>query len=87
VWLYGDPDAKKNTLAQTINVEHPVHQLDFRTFCDAYRDDTPILTLQLHPNGWNDRRFENFRFVITCLKEMGADSQTRLPSRMEKHLD
>ncbi len=68
-WLYGDPRSKKRILERTINVEHPVHHPDFEAFSASYRADIPLMTLQLHPSGWDDRKFENFRSIVSFLKE------------------
>jgi peptidoglycan/xylan/chitin deacetylase (PgdA/CDA1 family) len=72
-WFYGDPRSKKHILERTINVEHPVHHPDFTAFSNAYQSDIPVLTLQLHPGGWDDFRFTQFETILSFLKDQGCD--------------
>jgi hypothetical protein len=69
IWLYGDTRSKKHILERTINVEHPTHYPDFDAFSESYQADIPVLTLQLHPSGWDDDRFNNFTSIVSFLKE------------------
>jgi hypothetical protein len=66
---YGDPGSKKHILGRSINVEHPVHYPDFEAFRNSYQENIPVLTLQLHPSGWDDGRFGNFHKVVSFLKD------------------
>ncbi len=73
VWFYGDLRSKKHILERTINVEHPVHHPDFKTFSKAYRGDIPVITLQLHPGGWDDFRFNQFETILSFLKDQNCE--------------
>ena len=67
VWLYGDTRSTAHILERTINIEQPTHYPNFEGFRNDYRADIPVLTLQLHPGGWDDDRFENFKSILRLL--------------------
>lgn len=67
VWLYGDPDGHQFNLKRTINLEYPTHNPDFASFQEHYKSDLPCLVLQMHPNSWDDQRFEQFDKIMQFL--------------------
>ena len=67
VWLYGDTRSTAHILERTSNIEQPTHYPNFEGFRNDYRADIPVLTLQLHPGGWDDDRFENFKSILRLL--------------------
>ncbi|MDA0712226.1 MAG: hypothetical protein O3B73_18665 [bacterium] len=67
VWFYGDPDARQWILRRTINFEYPTHNPDFVSFQEQYRTDLSCLVLQMHPNSWDDARFDQFAYIIEFL--------------------
>ena len=67
IWMYPDSRTKKHTLPRTINVEHPTHYPEYDAFTETYSDEHPVLTLQLHPSGWDDDRFAKFERIVDFL--------------------
>jgi hypothetical protein len=67
VWFYGNPNAHLFNLKRTLNFEYPTHNPDFASFQKNYTPDLPCLVLQMHPNSWDDQRFEQFDQTIQFL--------------------
>ena len=90
VWMFKDTDALTNMRIlprnKTVKIEYPVHIPDYEAFRTAYdaRDETGVLTLQGHPNSWDNHpeRFENFKKIVLHLKRDGVIFMT--PSNAAK---
>jgi peptidoglycan/xylan/chitin deacetylase (PgdA/CDA1 family) len=72
VWFYGHPQSQKYLLKRSINMEHPTHNPDFAAFKTQYNPQIECLTLQGHPNSWDDQRFHQFDLIIQFLKQQGC---------------
>ena len=69
VWFYGKNESPLYNLKRTINFEYPTHNPDFASFQEHYDPKLPCLVLQMHPNSWDEHRFEQFDQIIQFLKK------------------
>ena len=84
VWLYGNGSyAKKGGFAglvmgRNINLENPVHNPNFEKFVERYKKGGlgEVITIQGHPNGWDDKRWEAFVKIIDFLQKEGCKFTT-----------
>lgn len=67
VWFYGPPDCPLFNLARTINFEYPTHNPHFASFQGHYQTHHTCLVLQMHPNSWDNERFDQFDQIIQFL--------------------
>ena len=67
VWLFGNPSSTKLVLRRYCNIEYPTHNPDYQKFLERYDSSKEYLVLQLHPNSWDDNRFNQFEQIINFL--------------------
>lgn len=69
IWLYGNPNSGLFVLPRKVEAEFPVCKPDYIKFLENYQPYEECLTIQLHPNRWDEqdlKEFENIvRFLIT----------------------
>lgn len=82
VWFFGSnktKESKKLILGRVANLEQPtmnpnsaglISDYDYKGKFEKY------LVLQGHPNGWDDKRFEEFTKAVAFLKEKGCKFMT-----------
>lgn len=70
IWFYGNPEYKHFNLVRSTKseIEFPVHNPDFYKFSQNYDEDAELLVLQIHPNSWDETRFNEFYQVVEFLK-------------------
>ncbi|MCM8527151.1 MAG: polysaccharide deacetylase family protein [Lentisphaeraceae bacterium] len=84
VWLYGNGSyAKKGgftglVLGRNINLENPVHNPNYEKFVARYEKGNlgKVITIQGHPNGWDDKKWAAFVKIIDFLQEKGCEFTT-----------
>ena len=67
IWFYGNPESNKLILERHYNIEFPTSFPDYEEFVDNYPNDEEYLALQIHPNVWDDERFEQFNLIVDYL--------------------
>ena len=68
VWFFGDPVSSKCVLGRYADIEFPVHNPDYEKFLQDYDSEKEYLVFEIHPNSWDDPRFEQFEKIIDWLK-------------------
>ncbi|MFC1558767.1 DUF2334 domain-containing protein, partial [candidate division KSB1 bacterium] len=75
VWLFGDTTSTKLVLRRYCDIEFPAHRPDYQKFLVRYNSrgkGREYLVLQVHPNSYDDKRFNQFEQVINFLIKQGA---------------
>lgn len=74
VWFYGNTVSSKLILArhQNCEIEYPVHHPDMQKFATSYDESASLLVLQIHPNNWDNYRFDQFKNILQHLQEQEA---------------
>ena len=67
IWFYGNPESNKLILERHYNIEFPTSFPDYEEFVDNYPNDEEYLALQIHPNVWDDERFDQFNLIVDYL--------------------
>ncbi len=76
IWLYGASGAGKIVFPKGTGVENPSFNPVFDYFRQLYDPAAALLTLQIHPGGWDDARWMEFEKVIDFLVAQGATFTT-----------
>lgn len=72
VWFFGPQNSSLLALKRYSEIEYPTHNPDYQKFMQFYNPKREYLALQIHPNSWNDQRFEEFKKIIEQLIADGA---------------
>lgn len=67
VWLFGLPESTKLTMQRFVEIEFPTFNPDYFRFIRNYSSEKPCLVLQIHPNGWDEIKFTEFKKIIDYL--------------------
>lgn len=67
VWLFGLPGSTKLDLQRFDGIESPIFNPDYFRFIKIYSSEKPYLVLQIHPNGWDEIKFTEFKKIIDYL--------------------
>lgn len=72
IWFFGNPESKSYNLVRNSKseIEFPVHNPDFVKFKENYDPAAELLVLQIHPNSWDELRFQEFYQVVDFLKAL-----------------
>jgi peptidoglycan/xylan/chitin deacetylase (PgdA/CDA1 family) len=65
-----DDRFKGKNISKSIPLEKPVRTLNIETFNEHF-EMMDYAVLQVHPNGWNEKHFEEFEQLIGYLKDKG----------------
>ena len=69
VWFYGLDGSNKLVLERTSDMEYPAGKPDYISFLESYDSTKEYLVFQIHPNMWDENQFEEFKKIISYLKE------------------
>ena len=69
VWFFGLEGSQKLVLGRNAEMEYPVGNPDFNSFVRDHDTDSPYIVFQIHPNMWNENQFDEFKKIISYLKE------------------
>lgn len=72
VWLFGNTSSTKLVLKRYCDIEYPTHNPDYQKFLNNYDSGIEYLLLQIHPNSWDNGRFNQFKQIIEFLIQEGA---------------
>jgi peptidoglycan/xylan/chitin deacetylase (PgdA/CDA1 family) len=72
VWFFGLPGSGKLNLLRVAEAEYPTHYPDAAQFAANYNPALPIITLQIHPGGWEDKSWKEFTEIVQFLKQRQA---------------
>ena len=67
VWYYGLKESSKMVLNRTVNIESPTGNPNYQKFINNYKPQNNYLALQIHPNRWDDTKFDEFKKIIDYL--------------------
>ena len=68
VWLFGDTCSTKFALERPdTDIEYPTYNPDYQQFLNHYDSERDYLVLQMHPNSWDNKQFDQFKQVIEFL--------------------
>jgi peptidoglycan/xylan/chitin deacetylase (PgdA/CDA1 family) len=70
VWFRGVPSSKLNL--EIGYIETTPDNPDFQYFVDHYNPNLKYLTLQIHPWGWSEKQFSQFKRITEYLLNQGA---------------
>jgi peptidoglycan/xylan/chitin deacetylase (PgdA/CDA1 family) len=69
VWFYGLEGSDKLVLERTADMEYPAGKPDYNSFIKNYDSTKEYLVFQIHPNMWDENQFEEFKKIVSYLKE------------------
>jgi len=69
VWFYGNKNSSKLVLDLGAIIEVPTGVPNYEAFVNHARIDNDVLTLQVHPNQWSQKEFDEFKRIIDYLVE------------------
>jgi len=69
VWFFGPSDSGKFVLGRSADMEYPTGKPDYNSFVQNYDASKEYLIYQIHPNQWDEEQFEEFKRIISYLKE------------------
>jgi peptidoglycan/xylan/chitin deacetylase (PgdA/CDA1 family) len=74
VWFFGNPATSRLNLSRNsvCEIEYPVHNPDYEKFKKHYDPFTNLLVLQIHPNSWDEVRFDEFYQIIDFIIDHGV---------------
>lgn len=72
VWLFGNTSSTKLVLKRYCDIEYPTHNPDYKKFLKNYNSGREYLLLQIHPNSWDNERFNQFKQIIEFLIQGNA---------------
>ncbi len=67
MWFYGLTQYSGLLLPRSNEIEFPVNFPDYNKFVENYDADSDLMILQIHPNAWSDKGFDEFERVIEYL--------------------
>ncbi|MBN2200623.1 hypothetical protein JW777_01575 [bacterium] len=67
IWFFGMETPGKLNLPRRGEIEFPVHCPDYVKFIQTYDSTRSCQVYQVHPDTWNDTRFEEFKKIIDFL--------------------
>jgi hypothetical protein len=68
IWFFGSKASNKIVLKREADAEYPDGNPDFTYFTNHFNVTNDYVVLQLHPNQWNERQFNEFKSIISFLK-------------------
>jgi peptidoglycan/xylan/chitin deacetylase (PgdA/CDA1 family) len=83
VWLFGLPGSGKLVLPRVAELEFPLGNPDAAQFIAHYDAAFPVMTLQMHPAGWNTAKWLEFEKIVEFLKERQVTFA--LPSQLYRY--
>ena len=69
VWFFGLSDSGKLVLGRSADMEYPIGKPDYKSFVQNYDASKEYLVFQIHPNQWDETQFEEFKKIISYLKD------------------
>jgi len=76
VWLYGDPTSSKFVLHRSTEIEYPIRNPDFSEFIKHYNPTSEYHVFQLHPDTWDNNKFNQFTQIIDYMIAQGVTFTT-----------
>ncbi len=67
VWFFGMDIPGKMNLVRRGEIEFPTHFPDFSQFMQNYDPTRPVQVYQIHPDSWDENRFQEFSQIIDFL--------------------
>jgi predicted deacetylase len=69
IWFYGLDGSDKLVLERTSDMEYPAGKPDYNSFIENYDSTKEYLVFQIHPNMWDENQFEEFKKIVSYLKD------------------
>jgi peptidoglycan/xylan/chitin deacetylase (PgdA/CDA1 family) len=69
VWFFGLEDSDKLVLGRSAEMEYPTGKPDYNSFVQNYDPSKEYLVFQIHPNQWDEDQFDEFKKIISYLKD------------------
>jgi peptidoglycan/xylan/chitin deacetylase (PgdA/CDA1 family) len=76
IWYYGPENSGKMVVERTTEIEYPVLHPKFESFLKNYRSEHEYISLQVHPNAWDNSQFTEFEQMVEFLISQGATFST-----------
>jgi hypothetical protein len=70
VWFFGLEDSDKLVLGRSAEMEYPTGKPDYNSFVQNYDPSKEYLVFQIHPNQWDEDQFDEFKKIISYLKDL-----------------
>lgn len=67
VWYFGIEGSSKLVIKRNGEIEYPVLNPVFNDFVQKYNPQLEYIALQIHPNAWDDKKFEEFNKITDYL--------------------
>ena len=69
VWFFGMEGSRQIILGRSADMEYPVGNPDYNSFVKNHDINNEYTVFQIHPNMWDENQFNEFKKIITYLKE------------------
>jgi len=69
VWFFGLSGSGKFVLGRSADMEYPAGKPDYNSFVQNYDPSKEYLVFQIHPNQWDEEQFNEFKKIISYLKD------------------
>ncbi len=69
VWFFGLSGSSKLVLGRSADIEYPTGKPDYNSFVQNYDSSKEYLVFQIHPNQWDENQFNEFKKIISYLKD------------------
>jgi len=70
VWFFGLEESDKLVLGRSADMEYPTGKPDYNSFVQNYDVSKEYLVFQIHPNQWDEEQFNEFKKIISYLKDL-----------------
>ena len=70
VWFFGLSGSGKLVLERSADMEYPAGKPDYNSFVQNYNPSKEYLVFQIHPNQWDEEQFDEFKKIISYLKDL-----------------
>ena len=72
IWFFGNPNTSKMNLKRNIDFEYPYGNPQLDEFFNKYKSDEEVITIQIHPNMWDDEKFQKYILLIDFLQSQNV---------------
>ncbi len=72
IWLYGLKNTNKFLIKRSAEIEFPYGHPIYEKFINNYLPKEKLLTFQIHPNMWDDEKFNIFTKIIEFLESQNV---------------
>ena len=70
VWFFGLSGSANLVLGRSADMEYPTGKPNYNSFVQNYDPSKEYLVFQIHPNQWDEDQFDEFKKIISYLKDL-----------------